>query len=203
MVQTIQHSHTKPLAHPALSVIGIETQEQLPAEGAFIDILVEASRQSLQPAYRGDTLPMPTIPLGTLALFFNGEECTHAGIVNLSIEKPGLRDFSVATWPLTSVVSLPQGYFDRSDKRGSLIVKQCVRYQGSARDEQGEFACTVTRIPHPLAVDLHARIGLEVHERLQKIYWNDEELQRLQRESEELDRFKNALQEELAAINAQ
>lgn len=203
MVQTIQHSHTKPLTQPALSVIGIETQEQLLAEGAFLDILVEANRQSLQPAYRGDTLPMPTIPLGTLALFFNGEECTHAGIVNLSIEKPGLRDFSVATWPLTSAVSLPQGYFDCSDKRGSLIVKQCVRYQGSVRDEQGEFACTVTRLPHALAVDLRARIGLEAHERLQTIYWNEDELERLRREREEFERFANALQQELETINAQ
>lgn len=197
MVQTIQHHP----ARPPVRVIAIETQEQLPDEGAFIDILVEATRQRLEPAYRGDVSPMPTIPLGALALFFNGEECAHAGIVNLSIEKPGLRDFSVATWPLTAPVHLPPGYFDRSDKRGSLIVKQCVRYQGTARDDQGEFACTVTRVPHALAVNLLARVGLEVHERLQKIYWNEDELLRLQRESEELDRFTNALQEELAAIN--
>lgn len=201
MIQTIQRTHSKSLTQPSLSVIGIEIQEPLPVKAAFIDILIEATRQRLEPAYRGDVSPMPTIPLGALVLFVNDMECSHAGIVNLSIEKPGLRDFSVATWPLVAPVCLPQGYFERSDKRGSLIVKQCVRYQGTARDDQGEFACTVTRVPHPLAVDLRARIGLEVHERLQKIYWSEDELLRLQRESEELDRFTNALQEELAAIN--
>lgn len=199
MVPSIQHQHTQ----PSISVIAVEIQAQLPDEGVFIDILVEAARQSLQPAYRGDVLPMPTIPLGALAVFSNGVECSHAGIVNLTTEKAGLRDFSVATWPLTAIVPLPQRYFEPSDKHGSLIVKQCIHYQAKAQDEQGEFACTVTRVPHALAVDLRARIGLEAHERLQTIYWSEEELERLRRERGELDRFENALREELETINGQ
>ena len=73
---------------------------------------------------------------------------------------------------------MPERYFDRSVKRGDLIAKQCVRYQGKAQVDQEAFACTVARVPQELAVDLRARIGLQVDERLQKIYWNEDELAR-------------------------
>lgn len=203
MTQTVQHPHNQPWSQPSISVIAIDTQEHLPDDGVFIDVVVEAAWQTLQPAYRGDTVPMPTIALGALVLFFNGVQCTHAGIVNFISEKPGLRDFSVATWPLSATVLVPERYFDRSVKRGDLIAKQCVRYQGKAQVDQEAFACTVARVPQELAVDLRARIGLQVDERLQKIYWNEDELARLQRERDEVERFANALQEELEAINAQ
>ncbi|WP_278362238.1 hypothetical protein [Stutzerimonas kunmingensis] len=192
MPQSIQHHP----AQPPFSVIAIDIQAQLPSEGIFIDILVDATSQSLS---HGLSVSEP--PQGALALFFCGDQCTRAGIVNLSTGKPGLWDFQVATWPLAATVGLPSRYFERSEKRGRFTAKQCVSYLGKAQVDQGESACKVTRVPHDLAADLLARVGLEVPERLQRIYWSEEALERLRRERTELVRFVRAVEAELHEIN--
>lgn len=62
MIQTIQRTHSKSLTQPSLSVIGIEIQEPLPVKAAFIDILIEATRQRLEPAYRAMFRPCQRFP---------------------------------------------------------------------------------------------------------------------------------------------
>lgn len=199
MTQSNPHHH----AQHHIKVLAIETDKELPDEGVFIDILVDASRQPLLKAYRGNALPMPTISVGTLAVFVNGMECTHAGVISLATETQAARDFRVAAWPLATRLRLPEGYFDRGVQMGRLSVRQCVRYYGVAQDDEGDIVCSVMSLPPELAVDLRGRVGLEVPLRLQNIYWGDAELEYLHRERAELDRFGNALQEELAVLNEQ
>lgn len=141
-----------------------------------------------------EACPIPTFNVGSLILLISEGKLSHAAIINQIEEKEGQRTFCAAAWQMEAEAYLS----DLVNRVGNLT--NFASYVGAGRFDETAFVGTAGKLQPALASKVRLQVGLSLPENLRGIYLTDREQAALRSEAENLQRFIEAANEQLAAL---